>query len=202
MAFPSLFPQGTAMFKQPHFKSIDLDEYALHLVRYHDNRFGSHPRFTYYLYNLIMRHRSQSIAAVYIKKNIEDNFPTTISKLNTRLEQTPSDKLPDQIMRFGASLRGTRSFWHKSKNELTDMISQLGCPTFFFTLSAADTKWPDLHAVMPGTPPTSFAKHQQWRIQNIISNPHLASLYMHHRFTIFREEVLLKHLHANDLWYR
>ena len=149
-----------------------------------------------------MCHRSQSIAAVYIKKNTEDNFPTTTFELNTRLEQTPSDNLPDQIMRFGASLRGTRSFWHKSKNELTDMISQLGCPTFFFTLSAADTKWPDLHAVMPGTPPTSFAKHQQWRIQNIISNPHLASLYMHHRFTIFHEEVLLKHLHANDLWYR
>ena len=47
-----------------------------------------------------MRHRSQSIAAVYIKKNIEDKFPTTISELNTHLEQTPPDNLLDQIMRF------------------------------------------------------------------------------------------------------
>ena len=54
-----------------------------------------------------MRRCSQSIAAIFIKKNIEDNFPTTISELNTRLEQTPSDKLPNQIMRFGATLRGT-----------------------------------------------------------------------------------------------
>ena len=149
-----------------------------------------------------MRHGSQSIASIFIKKNIEDNFPTTISELNNCLEQTPSDKLPDQIMHFGATLHGTWSFWQKSKNILTDMISQLGWPTFFFTLSATNTKWPDLHAVMPRTPPTSFRKHQQWRIQNIISNPHLALLYMHHRFTIFREEVLVQHLHAHDFWYR
>ena len=91
MEFPSLFPQGAAMFKQPHFQSVDLHKYALHLLRYYDNRFGFHPRFRYYLYNLIMRRHSQSIAAIFIKKNIEDNFPTTISELNTRLEQTPSD---------------------------------------------------------------------------------------------------------------
>ena len=29
------------------------------------------------------------------------------------------------------------------------MITQLGCPTIFFTLSADDTKWPDLHKLMP-----------------------------------------------------
>ena len=52
-------------------------------------------------------------------------------------------------MRFGSSLRGTRAYWTKCQAELTDMITQLGCPSLFFTLSAADTKWPELHNLMP-----------------------------------------------------
>lgn len=43
-------------------------------------------------------------------------------------------------MQFGSSLRGTRAYWTKCRFELTDMITQLGCPYLFFTLSAADTK--------------------------------------------------------------
>jgi len=122
--------------------------------------------------------------------------------LNIRLEQFPDEQLAEQVMRFGSSLHGTRSFWHKDKNELTDMISQLDCPTFFFTLSAVDTKWPDLHAIMPGCLPSDIAKQQKWRNDNIISNPHLTSLYMHHRFPAFREIILEKHLNTKDYWYR
>ena len=118
--------------------------------------------------------------------------------MNIRLQQFPDEKLAGQVMRFGSSLRGTRYFWHKAKNELTDMISQLRCPTFFFTLSAADTKWPDLHAIMPGIPPPDVAKQHKWRNDNIISNPHLTSLYMHHIFTIFHEVILEKHLQTTD----
>ena len=68
MAFPNLFPNGDALPRQPHIKNIPLDGYALHLMRYHDNKFGRHPRFRYYLYNLIMRHRSQKIANFFFRK--------------------------------------------------------------------------------------------------------------------------------------
>jgi len=66
----------------------------------------------------------------------------------------------------------------------------------------ADTKWPDLHAIMPGCLPSDIAKQQKWRNDNIISNPHLTSLYMHHRFTAFHEIILEKHLNTKDYWYR
>jgi len=95
-------------------------------------------------------HRSQATIAIFFKRNIEDNFPITVEDLRTRLRDTPDSILPEQIMRFGSALRGTRSFWNKRRYELTNMITQIGCPTFFFTLSAADTKWHDLHMVMPG----------------------------------------------------
>jgi hypothetical protein len=109
-----------------------------------------------------MCHCSQAIASFFFKKNIEDNFPTTIVDLNICLEHSPGDKLGKQLMHFGESLHGTIYFWHKSKNELIDMISRLGFPTFFFKLSVVDTKFLDLHVLMLGIPLTDVRKQQHW----------------------------------------
>ena len=82
------------------------------------------------------------------------------------------------------------------------MINQQGTPTFFFTLSAADTKWPDLHALMHGKAPNDSTQVYQWKVHNIISNPHITSQYMHNRFKTFLEEVLQKGFHITDYWCR
>ena len=80
------------------------------------------------------------------------------------------------------------------------MITQQGTPIVFFTLSAADTKWQDLHALMPIQALVTSNQHHQWNINNIIVNPHIASQYMHIIFKIFFEEVLQKGLHIKDSW--
>jgi len=81
MAFPTLFPTCIAMIMQPRLTKVEMHEYALHLLHYHDNRFGKHPRFHYYLYNIVMHHCSQTTATIFVKKYIENNFPTTFSDL-------------------------------------------------------------------------------------------------------------------------
>jgi len=63
----------------------------------------------------MMRHCSQATALIFVKNNIIDNFPISIQDLNIRLEQFLDEKLAEQVMRFGSSLCGTRSFWHKAK---------------------------------------------------------------------------------------
>ena len=45
MAFPTLFPTGTKMLLKPRNHEVDMHEYALNLILYHDNIFGQHPRF-------------------------------------------------------------------------------------------------------------------------------------------------------------
>jgi ATP-dependent DNA helicase PIF1 len=202
MAFPTLFPTGEADWLHPRICNIQLHEYGLHLLRYFDQRFGSHPRFRYFLLNMIMRHRSQATAAVFVKKNIHDNSPTTIEALRQQLLDLPDNKLAEHLMHFGSSLRGTRAYWTKCRTELTDMITQLGCPTLFFTLSAADTKWPDLHNVMPRNENSHGSNQHRIKIENVIRYPHIVAMFMHHRFNIFREEVIQKYLGAKDFWYR
>ena len=51
-------------------------------------------------------------------------------------------------MRYGAKLRGTRV---ARRLELMDMIRAGTSPHAFFTLSAADLQWPDLHRHKPKT---------------------------------------------------
>ena len=109
MAFPMLFPTGVPMLKQPRLYEVSMQEYALHLIRFHDNRFAQHPRFRYYLYNLMMRHRSQATAAVFVKRNLADTLPATVSALRTQLSHLPDSRVADHAMRFASSLRGTRS---------------------------------------------------------------------------------------------
>ena len=82
------------------------------------------------------------------------------------------------------------------------MISQIGCPNLFFILSAADTKWPDLHKVMPNFAPVSAQNKNRWITDNVINYPHIVAKYMHERFSIFRDEIIVKYLHAKDYWYR
>ena len=98
MAFLALFPTGAAIPNQPRMKVVQLHEYALHLIRYYDNRFGNNRCFSYYIYNLMMRHRSQATTSFFVKKNISNRFPISIQDLNIRLEQFPDEQLVEEVM--------------------------------------------------------------------------------------------------------
>ena len=74
-----------------------MHEYALHLIHYHDNRFGKHPRFHYYIYNVIMRHRSNATASVFVKTNLEDTLPPTILELVNQLQDMPNLKIGKRV---------------------------------------------------------------------------------------------------------
>ena len=149
-----------------------------------------------------MRHRSNTTASVFVKKNLEDTLPPIVLELVNQLQDMPNEKIGERDAIFGSSLRGTCSYWNKSRAELTNMINQQGTPTFFYTLSAADTKWPDLHALMAAKRPSGLSQDYQWKVHNIISNPHITSQYMHSRFKTFLQEVFQKGFHILDSWCR
>ncbi|XP_059076947.1 uncharacterized protein LOC131876152 [Cryptomeria japonica] len=201
MAFPTLFPDGRCDWLEPRMRRVHLHEFVKHLLRYRDHRFGQHPRFKYFMMNMIMRHRAQNSSAIFVKRGFHD-MPITINELRQHMENMPQSHLADRLMRFGTSLRGTRSYWAKCHAELIDMLHQIGSPTIFFTLSAADMYWPDLHALMPGTSPTTPREAQNWRKQNVINYPHIVAHYMHLRHSIFRKEILEKGMNVEDFWSR
>ena len=64
--------------------------------------------------------------------------------------QAKSQEVLSQFMRndkaysFMKSIRGSPPYYQRTFYDLLAMIRQLGTPTWFFTLSAADLKWPDM----------------------------------------------------------
>ena len=54
----------------------------------------------------------------------------------------------ESAFKFLKTKRSTPAFWKQKQKELMSMMRQLGCPTFFLTLSAAETKWPELLKIL------------------------------------------------------
>src|SRR5271156_23192 len=68
MAFPTLYPTGLADFNAPRIRNVALNDYARHLMCFHDGRFSRHPRWRFFVFNLLMRQRANSSARFYVSK--------------------------------------------------------------------------------------------------------------------------------------
>src|SRR5581483_395220 len=109
--------------------------------------FARHPRWRYFALNSIMRWRALQGGKIYVKQNLDEGIidVTDIQEMIANGDKN----LADKIMRYGEGLRGTRQFWMVRQNELMDMVKQIGHQgLIFFTLSAADLRWPELHKLM------------------------------------------------------
>jgi hypothetical protein len=74
-------------------------------------------------------------------------------------------------MCFGSSLRVTRAYWKKCCTELTDIITQLGCPTLFFFFSITNTKYPNLHNLMRKNENYHGSNQHHITFERLSSNP-------------------------------
>jgi ATP-dependent DNA helicase PIF1 len=43
MAFPTLYPTGQADYNTPQLRNVSLQDYAWHLLCWHDRQFGQYP---------------------------------------------------------------------------------------------------------------------------------------------------------------
>lgn len=144
-AFPILFPYGTADFSDCRIDDkISFGEYCKFLLQYKDRRFAQDYRFRYFLLNTHLRHQMISQARMYVKQGHWVDSDTLSFK--DAIEKNP--KFLDGIISFNKKIKGTTSFWKTKCAELITMCQQLGSPTVFFTLSAADYHWPDLYKIL------------------------------------------------------
>jgi hypothetical protein len=68
IAFPTLYPTGRADFNAAWERKVDLNDYARHMMCYHDGRFGRHPRWRFLIFNLLMRRKASNLARFYVSK--------------------------------------------------------------------------------------------------------------------------------------
>lgn len=201
--FPSLFPDGAGDFHQPRIRKVELGEYFTHLMRFRDGRFARHQLFPWFAFNTLQRQRTFAQSKIFVRQN-HDAGRMTAMELRDLLEEG-DERIAHNMIRYGAKLRGTRAYWSQRRYELMDMIRVIGTPHLFFTFSAADLQWPDLHQHMPSEldiPPEDERGRKQQRRLALERNPHIAATYLDKRFQIFFKYVLAPTLGIKHFWYR
>jgi len=101
-------------------------------------------------------------------------------------------------MHYAKHITGTNAYWNNAKHDLKAIITQVGAPTIFWTLSCADFHWPEFHNL--------FSNHKELshsdRRANVINNPHILDWLFTERTYRFVKFWLKQTLGATWHWYR
>ena len=102
----------------------------------------------------------------------------------------------DRAYSFMKNILGSPLYYQSTFYDLLAMIRQLGTLTWFFTLSAADLKWPDMiqtiakqygvHYTDDEVAALSFDEKSNW----LKRNPVTAARHFHYRLTVFFQYFL------------
>ena len=95
----------------------------------------------------------------------------------------------DQGLLFMNQIKGTPAYWKKSQREVLAVVEQLGCPTFFLTLSCADLRWNELVHIISKLNSLGLTK------KNVAV---LVARHFQYRVEIFFKEILI--IRDGPLW--
>ena len=205
LTFPTLYPTGEADLNDVRIRSVKPADYYEHLMRYEDGRFAQHPRFRYVAFNMLMRKQASQKGTFFCKRNSKHN-KMSLEELKDVISKGDSD-IANQIAFFGNTLRGTKPYWQKASREIEAYVHNLGAPSVFFTVSAADHQWWDMQRLMPNFdqyssfPQLDTASRSRMAWQNLQDNPHIAAAHLENRFEIFFK-ITQSRFHIEDFWYR
>ena len=103
-----------------------------------------------------------------------------------------------KLMHYAKNVSGTNAYWNRAKDDLKAIITQVGAPTIFWTLSCAEFHWPEFHNLFSDNGETSDSE----RRANVINNPHLLDWFFTERTEQFVNYWLKKTLGATWYWFR
>ncbi|KAI3924837.1 hypothetical protein MKW98_031088 [Papaver atlanticum] len=187
MAFPALFPRGEADLREPRIRKVPARLYFQYLMSYYDQRFAQDSRFRYFSWNSLTRWRALALETIYINRNPRDS------------------SLACRVAYCAQQMRGCRAYWYSRLKELISMVNQLGPPTIFFTLSAADLQWPELYKLLDTENRLESLdpnRRMRERAKLLNQNPLVVSWFLQKRVDLFLKLFLKKEFKVVDHWYR
>lgn len=151
MAFPVQFPTGENTFDEPHRRTaLSPSRYFNARLFSADNRFARDTNYIFFAQFVTEMHLATSSMSIQLRK--AKSMTRDGCRINSALLQDKQelDKLVrnNEGSRFMQPLRGTPAYWEKTLRDLFAMLRQLGTPTFFWTFSAAEMRWPEVSTVI------------------------------------------------------
>jgi hypothetical protein len=160
--FPWLFPYGYGGIGQKcHFAKISETTHKKNLLMYHDKRFQTDFYFPMIAFNheqlkagitgsfLLTKRKNWPNISNRLKSLNHDVLKTISEKLSngvhfspTTIEEKKCYQLLNDLDHVGGFVKGSITSKKHMRNEIWSMISQLGAPSWFITLSPADNRHP------------------------------------------------------------
>ncbi len=144
MSNPDKFPLGRGGFNDPRRTEnpISLQKYANARFYDADGRFGDVEYILSMQYALESKQVNDSIS-IFMRKRDKTGKRLSAGLLKDLSNITNMMKA-DIAFQLLKEIRGSPPYWQVMLYNALAMIRQLGIPTWFLTLSAADMKWPDI----------------------------------------------------------
>ena len=177
-AFPTLFPFGRNGFNADRpIKLTPLQYYRSRLYN-KDERWRTDIPYLLSAVNSFERKRLFELISVYMRVQNPERQPRVFDLLQSDFNQ---NFIRNSYM-FMKNIRGTVAYWKDVLYNLLAMIKNLGCPTFFMTLSANDYHWFELSEMLKVP-----LKDLPYAVQ---INPLFAALHFERRWRALLNNVL------------
>lgn len=194
MSNPDKFPFGTGCFNTTRHCKLTYRKYFNQRLLDVDGRFARDVDYLFAAQYIVEAKQILDDATNFIwRQKPGGNFTAQQAKDPSILSQCLRK---DKAYRFMKNVRGSPPYYQRTLYELLAMIRQLGTPTWFFTLSAADMKWPDViqtiakqygvHYTDEQVATLSFEEKSRW----IRSNPVTAARHYQYRLNVFFHDFL------------
>ena len=146
MSFPHKYPTGRGGFSEEREEKLTIRKFFNQRLLDVDGRFAKDVEYLLAAQYAVEHDQINNLQSIVIRQmpgrlyqgeRITAGDLKNPDKLNQLVQK-------DHAYRLLKEVRGTPAYWQKVHYEVLAMIRQLGIPTWFLTLSAADMKWPEV----------------------------------------------------------
>ncbi len=146
LAHPDKYAHGNGAFSSSRPKSITLNKYFNQRLLNCDGRFAKDIDYLLAAQYAVEAKRVKDQVQMVLRQTRGHRFQgQTVSAGMLKNPDTVKALLrTDAAFKFLKNVRGSPAYWHTVLLDALAMVRQLGTPTWFLTLSAADMQWPEV----------------------------------------------------------
>ena len=194
MSNPDKFCYGDGIFSTDRPRKLTYRRYFNQRLLDVDGRFARDLDYLFVAQYIVEANQVSSDANNFIwRQKPSRQFTAAQAKDDTFINQFVRT---NKAYSFMKNIRGSPPYYQRTFYDLLAMIRQLGIPTWFFTLSAADMKWPDMIETIAkqygvyytdeDVNALSFDDKSNW----LRRNPVTAARHFHYRLNVFFQHFL------------
>ncbi|XP_078621306.1 uncharacterized protein LOC144887780 [Branchiostoma floridae x Branchiostoma japonicum] len=198
MANPSKYPFGRGGLLQERSTNITPRKYFNQRLLHQDGRFARDIEYLLTAQYTVEAKQVRDSIQISMRQTRGHTFQnkTINAGLMKNTDNVQAMLRTDMAFKFMRNIRGSPAYWNTVLLDLLAMVRQLGIPTWFLTLSAADMQWPEvIQSIAHQYGKTLTAediKNMPWeeKCSWLRYNPVTAARQFNHRLNVFFKEFI------------